>query len=95
MIYEDERRRFMRLAMGTAATLTRVATQERVQVEVIDLSANGCAFYTELTFTLGEAVEFFLPGATERIPPLHRRGRITRLSDEAGRRLVALEFAPD
>jgi len=95
MIHEDERRRFMRLTVGTEATVTRIATPASARVELVDLSANGCAFHTDLALELHESVEFVLLGASARIAPLRRRGRVARVSAEQGRWLVGVEFEPE
>ncbi|MBB1126732.1 PilZ domain-containing protein [Thiospirillum jenense] len=95
MIEEEERRRFMRLNAETQATITRLATQETAVVNLIDLSACGCAFFTTLAVKLDEKIAFMVDNPNPNLEPLQRYAMVTRLSRGQEKHLVAVEFVID
>ncbi len=92
---DDERRDFMRLATVAEAGITRLATGQALSAQLINLSASGCAFLTEIPIKPDESVEFVVQGASERIRPLKRMARVVRLTHADAQYLVAVEFLTD
>lgn len=89
---DDDRRGFMRLSAETSATITHLGNQATADVKLVDLSASGCSFYTEIPLAENDKLEFVVRGATGSIEPLTKRGHVIRVTDEEEGKLVAFEF---
>jgi hypothetical protein len=95
MLTHDERRGFKRLETETDVTITRLATGESMKANLINLSASGCAFYSAYPIAFDEELDILVCSPSTRIEPLRRRARVTRVSQDADGRLVAVEFVHD
>ncbi len=92
MIPDVERRDFMRLSAETEASVTRLTSGEALSVKLSDLSASGCSFVTATAIEPGEELEILVRGASERIEPLRRAGRVARVTQCESDYLVGVEF---
>lgn len=95
LIRDDERRDFMRLATETDASITRLATGQTMTARLVNLSASGCAFFTEIAIDPHEEIEFMVRGTSDRIAPLRRAGRVVRMTQGEATHLIAVEFLAD
>jgi c-di-GMP-binding flagellar brake protein YcgR len=89
---DDDRRSFMRLSAETSARITHLGNHSNADVKLVDLSASGCSFYTEMTVAAGDELDFVVRGATDSIEPLSKHGRVVRVTDDEQGKLIAFEF---
>lgn len=92
MLREDDRRHFMRLSAQTDADVKRLDTNETLRVQLIDISASGCAFFCPCHLNLGEQIDFIVMGQGQNTAPLCRRGQVVRVSSKPQSHLVAVTF---
>lgn len=92
MLQDDDRRGFMRLTTNTSASITHLGNQSTADVRLVDLSASGCAFYTDIALEAGDVLDFVVRGATDSIDPLRKRGHVVRITDGEDGKLIAFEF---
>jgi hypothetical protein len=95
MLFDDERRDFKRLIAQTNVTITRLATGEVMKADLMNLSASGCAFHSEIPFDDDEELEILVVGTSERLEPLRRAGRVARVTQTEEGRLVGVQFLLD
>lgn len=92
MLLDDERRDFKRMIAETKIEVTRLTSGEVFTGKLMNLSASGCAFVTELAIEPEEELELVIRGPSERLGPLCRSGTVARVTQEAGGRLIAVHF---
>lgn len=95
MIVDSDRRDFLRLAVETDASLTRLQTGDPLPIILVDLSASGCAFLSKVPLSAGETVEVRIDSPNGAIEPLLRQGSVIRVTPAGKTHRVALEFLPE
>ncbi|MFD2112914.1 PilZ domain-containing protein [Thiorhodococcus fuscus] len=95
MLLDDERRDFMRLVAETEVSITRLTSGQVIAAKLINLSASGCAFYTDKILDPGEELEILVRSPSERIDPLRRPARVARVSQGESQHMVGVEFLND
>ncbi|NEX22071.1 PilZ domain-containing protein [Thiorhodococcus mannitoliphagus] len=92
MLLDDERRDFKRMIAETQIEVTRLSSGEVVTAKLYNLSASGCAFISDLTIELDEELDILIRSPSERLEPLHRSGRVARVTQVEEGRLIGVHF---
>ncbi|MBK1721352.1 PilZ domain-containing protein [Thiocystis violacea] len=93
MLLDDERRDYKRMIAETQMEVTRLTSGEVLTAKLVNLSASGCAFLTDLTIEPDEELEVLIRSPSERLEPLRRSGQVARVTQEEEGRLIAIHFS--
>jgi len=92
MLVDVERRDFMRLITQTDVTIVRLSSGAEMTARLVNLSASGCAFQSDVQFDSGEELDILVRSPSERIDPLRRAARVVRSTPNDAGYLVGVEF---
>ncbi|NEV61779.1 PilZ domain-containing protein [Thiorhodococcus minor] len=92
MLLDDERRNFKRMIAETQIDVTRLSSGETFTAKLVNLSASGCAFLSDLAIEADEALDILIRSPSERLDPLRRSGQVARFTQTDEGRLVAVHF---